>query len=205
MTPEQFARWQDFATRMAKACFKQKRRPSARDIQDMVAGFFTDCRTGACGIDPDCWCSILNWDNCDPYPEGHEYAGPSHFGRGKAHPPYICDLMANYEESWMEDYWHDMESAKWERRRDQWCDPPRCCIRAGLDLAVAPSAGVLGFTAGDIRRMYPEGVPDWIARQWDEAEKIGVKAVVPGVGFVPEVCGKSERFEDMPDDASVWL
>jgi len=29
-------------------------------------------------------------------------------------------------------------------------------------MAVSPSAGVLGFTAGELRKMYPEGVPDWV-------------------------------------------
>ena len=43
-----------------------------------------------------------------------------------------------------------------------------CCIRAGFDIAVNQSGGVLGFTAGDLRRMYNEDVPDWITNQdWD--------------------------------------
>ena len=45
---------------------------------------------------------------------------------------------------------------------DQWGGPVRCCVRAGLDMASSPSTGVVGFTAGDIRRMYPEGVPSWV-------------------------------------------
>jgi hypothetical protein len=57
-----------------------------------------------------------------------------------------------------------------------------CCIRAGFDMAVKQSGGVLGFTAGDVRRMYNGAVPDWIAGQdWD----------------MP--------FERIPDDAPVWL
>ena len=50
----------------------------------------------------------------------------------------------------------------YEQWDDQWGGPVCCCIRAGLDFASAPSAGVLGFTAGDLRRMYPEGVPEWV-------------------------------------------
>ena len=205
MTEDQFTRWKDFAFRMARTCFRRRRNPGPRDITGMVEEFFADCKTGAYGIDPECWCSILDWDNCDAYPEGHKFAGTTNFGHRRDHPPYLCDLMDSYEESWMEDYWKGQDTVSWERRRDRWCDPPRCCVRAGFDLAVSPSAGVLGFTAGDIRRMYPEGVPEWIARQWDDAETIGVKAVVPGVGFVPEVVGKSERFEEMADTAGVWL
>jgi hypothetical protein len=48
-------------------------------------------------------------------------------------------------------------------------------------------------------------VPDWIARQWDHAETIGVEAVVPGVGFIPEVVGPSEKFEELLDTAALWL
>lgn len=50
---------------------------------------------------------------------------------------------------------------------EQWGGPVRCCIRAGMDLASSPSAGVVGFTACDLRRMYPEGIPDWINQFFD--------------------------------------
>jgi hypothetical protein len=36
------------------------------------------------------------------------------------------------------------------------------CIRAGFDVAVAPSAGVLGFTVGDLRAIFPRGLPQWV-------------------------------------------
>lgn len=48
-----------------------------------------------------------------------------------------------------------------------WPDPVHCCVRAGLDVASEPNLGVIGFTVGHVRDMYPEGVPDWIAnRDW---------------------------------------
>lgn len=56
----------------------------------------------------------------------------------------------------------NIEHAIYEQWDEQWGGPVRCCIRAGLDFASAPSAGVLGFTAGDLRRMYPRGVPKWV-------------------------------------------
>lgn len=55
-----------------------------------------------------------------------------------------------------------IEDFYYEQWGDQWGGPIHCCIRAGLDFAAGPSAGVLGFTAGDVRRMFPEGVPDWV-------------------------------------------
>ena len=43
-----------------------------------------------------------------------------------------------------------------------------CCIRAGFDMAVKQSGGVIGFTAGDVRRMYGGSVPAWISDlDWD--------------------------------------
>ncbi len=69
--------------------------------------------------------------------------------------------------------------------------PVACCIRAGFDYAVKPSMRVLDFTAGDLRRMYPEGVPHWVKNgDWETA---GVKGVIPGVGFVPEPRGTDTR------------
>ena len=41
-----------------------------------------------------------------------------------------------------------------------------CCIRAGFDMAVKQSGGVLGFTAGDVRRMWDGEVPDWVKEDW---------------------------------------
>jgi hypothetical protein len=46
MTSEQFERWKDFATRMARTCFKGHRRPSTRQIVEMAAEFFADIETG---------------------------------------------------------------------------------------------------------------------------------------------------------------
>ncbi len=36
------------------------------------------------------------------------------------------------------------------------------CVRAGFDLAVAPSGGVLGFTVGDLRIAVGPDLPDWV-------------------------------------------
>ena len=63
--------------------------------------------------------------------------------------------------------------------------------------------GVLGFTAGDIRRMYPEGVPDWVAH--GEWETIDVKGVIPGIGFVPEPKGDWHSFDSIADEAEIWI
>lgn len=41
------------------------------------------------------------------------------------------------------------------------------CVRAGFDLAVNPSAGVLGFTVGNLREAFGGLLPDWVAGWFD--------------------------------------
>ncbi len=56
-----------------------------------------------------------------------------------------------------------------------------CCIRAGFDVAVKPSGGVVGFTAGDIRQMWDGEVPNWVKEFWEDP------------------------FDEIPDEEDVWL
>jgi len=82
----------------------------------------------------------------------------------------------------------------YEQWDEQWGSAVRCCIRAGLDMASAASAGVIGFTAGDIRKMYPEGVPEWL---FPPGEKLVYAMTNPVV--------ENGTFADLPDEAGVWL
>jgi len=101
-------------------------------------------------------------------------------------PVYVCDRMGEYIE---DNGFYDVEGAildsledqglqspELEDRRDalidrwedRWWGPVQCCVRAGLDVASEPSGGVVGFTVGDLRRMYPEGFPTWLTEiDWD--------------------------------------
>jgi hypothetical protein len=98
--------------------------------------------------------------------------------------------------------WDEADALRAEVRQ-LYLSPVACCVRAGFDCAVKRSMGVLGFTAGDLRRMYPEGVPDWVTN--GEWETIGVKGVIPGVGFVPEPKGDWHAFDSIADEAEIWL
>jgi len=55
-----------------------------------------------------------------------------------------------------------------DQREHRFINQVSCCIRAGLDVALTPSAGVLGWTVGDLRRMYPLGLPAWVASYFVE-------------------------------------
>ncbi len=86
----------------------------------------------------------------------------------------------------------DIRERFYEQWDEQWGGPVRCCVRAGLDCASAPSAGVVGFTAGDVRDMYPEGVPDWVFRP-DEPLHYWLSGKVNGT------------FAELPDSMGVVL
>lgn len=170
MNKEQFNRWQDFSLRMARTCYHTSRRPSGAWIVERVE-FVFDC------IDDDERELIVSWDGnsddsmplTDHMKEMFDDSGP--MGR--------CDSL-------------EQEELAWEQFDNQWSGPIHCCVRAGLDMAVAPSAGVLGFTAGDLRNMYPEGVPDWVT--------------LPGENWRYWLSDEENcTFAEMPDEAVLCL
>ena len=111
---------------------------------------------------------------------------PECHGRGVHHDFFRCGLMCDMMSEWEYDYlpgnWtgpkrlieqmerayqrrdDDREDELREQLEDRWGTPVRCCVRAALDTAVAPSAGVLGFSKADIQDMYSDldDVPDWV-------------------------------------------
>ncbi|WP_125901022.1 hypothetical protein [Methylobacterium indicum] len=76
-------------------------------------------------------------------------------------PSYVGDKV----EGVLNAHYHEREfpSGRIEPRGNKFHNQVSCCIRAGLDMAAEPSAGVVGFTVGDLRRMYPLGLPAWVA------------------------------------------
>jgi len=102
-------------------------------------------------------------------------------------------MCSEHSESWNPYYWDDLTNEQHKKRDEQFCGPVTCCIRAGLDMASAPSGGVIGFTAGDIRRMYPEGVPDWITGGKDCRWSYWLKDELNGT------------FAEMPESAALVL
>ncbi len=70
----------------------------------------------------------------------------------------------------------------WSRREERYTgrlyEQITSCIRAGFDVAVKQSGGVLGFSVGDVRRMFGGEAPAWIT---------------------------SDNFANKPDDTPIWL
>lgn len=190
MTNDQYERWKDFARRMVVIVRNARHRsPSRAHVLEYIE-FFFECR-----MDPDDeWRRVVNWDNTERTDGGHW-------------PMPVCDHVRDIAEYHVPTYWALDDGPAYENAIDRWVNPPACCIRAALDLAVAPSAGVYGFNVGDIRKMYPEGVPDWIKQvigSYDQA--ISVEAIVPGIGFIPKYESVSPvAFDELPADADLVL
>lgn len=148
MTPEQFERWQDFGSRMARHGWPHATEARKVQIAMAVEDFISRYREVAGEID--------NWDG----------GGPGSI--------YLCDDL----KTWLWDnyaYREDGEQTRFEVQVS-------CCVRAGFDRAVYPSAGVVGFDVGMLRRMYDGEIPAWVIE-----------------GYEPPITA------DTPDDTGVWL
>ena len=79
-------------------------------------------------------------------------------------PDYVCDRMND----WLYDnghlHYHHLTN---NEKGNKFSNQVSSCVRAGFDLAVAPSAGVIGFNVGDLRRACSGRIPNWV-RQWFE-------------------------------------
>lgn len=152
MTEIEYARWKDFALRMARTCFNNYRRPNRLWIIEQVESWF-----GCLDYDQS-WQDYNSWDQDSPCLCSHVdefYDGLCCFG-------HLCRACRDYDPN-TECRCIEIEMLAYEQFHEQWLGPVRCCLRAGIDMVCEPSAGVIGFTAGDIRRMYEdEGVPEWL-------------------------------------------
>lgn len=69
---------------------------------------------------------------------------------------HVCDYVREFFD--MHDHYD-----QYGERHGRYSDQLQCCIRAGLDVAAEPSAGVIGFSVGDVRRMFDGVLPLWVA------------------------------------------
>lgn len=166
MTPEQFDRWNDFAVRMARHAFPDATPARRIKIEASIDGFFSWRERDSAET-----AAIHDWDNCPPY----EMNGRTYYN------PCVGDQVRSH----LSDHEHHRYNDRTGHEKEcgnRFANQVSCCIRAGLDRASAPSGGVVGFTVGDLRRMYPEGLPGWVID-----------------GYQPPITAET------PDDAGVWL
>lgn len=193
MTREQYERWKDFSRRMVAVAVSHRKRVPSRAMVLESIDFFFDCR-----MEPDVWQRVRDWDHTEPT-EKERSQWPRCAMSVSSH---IDDL----EEEFIPGYWSLDTDRQFELARERWVDPVHRCIRAGLDVAVAPSAGVAGFTAGDIRAMYPEGVPEWVSSFFKPGLVHDLAPTTISGIYLPVNERFDERpFHDLPDSEPVWL
>lgn len=140
MNEQQYERWKEFSLKMAAHYPHVTFRRQAR-IAEYVERWF------AC-VPFEEAAHIHDWDSSD---KGWLCASD--------HYSEWSDGLPGY---WLSSLQRKMDNEQEWRFENQVC----CCIRAGLDMAAAPSAGVMGFTVGDLRAMYEGTIPDWITGQY---------------------------------------
>lgn len=148
MTRQQFRRMTIFALRMVRVAVGTRARRSLRDHVEEVLTRLNDPAS-------DChWQDLEAWDQRPPNRTGFQSMS-------------LCDWMLEYGMD------HGLErevhkrSGQWDMVQTTVGRGLCCCIRAAFDIAVAQSAGVLGFTAGDLRRMWKgRPLPRWVTSEF---------------------------------------
>jgi hypothetical protein len=92
----------------------------------------------------------------------------------------LCDCFDDYFDRYLRHIWRDDDG--WYKDNPRYfANHLHIAIRAGIDIVTEQPGGVLGFTVGDLRRMFNGGIPEWIACQ-----------------FIGDLAGAS-------GDAGIWL
>lgn len=147
MTQEQFERWRQFTLGMSLRGFASMTDARRNRLHEEIETWFS-------AIDDD-YAHIISWDHSEPFTDERTYAY------------YVCDYVSEFFDRFQQDEDYACDHQKFY-------DQIECCLRAGLDVAATPSAGVLGFSVGDVTRIFEGNVPDWFSSQfkgWDETNK----------------------------------
>lgn len=183
MTHDEAGNWAQFAMRMAWESNRwrthRRRARVVKEVHDLIGLFLHNYDLDLVG----------DWDGNQVNGQGGRWG--ERYGRPHLEIAYPCDEF----DRMMEDrgYVHFRETRRGgsEELHTDFASSIICCIRAGFDVAVSPSGGVIGerFTAGMIRRMFPEGIPAYVDDYFH------------GPGTKPD----APRFETLPDSMMVWL
>lgn len=138
MTEQQYARWMRLAVGLARSGHPHITRARRLKLVKSVA-------------------DAVDWIACNGIEDIEDWDG----SKGKV---YVCDRMSD----WLYDNGHShYHRVTDEEKGNKFANQVSCCVRAGFDLAVAPSAGVVGFDVGDLRRACGGRIPKWISRFFD--------------------------------------
>lgn len=156
MTKRQFKRMTVFSMRMVRVATSPRWQPKLREL---VLNFLDRIDGNAD------WQHMKDWDHSESYDyvDTHKWACgtvTSHRRQGTHHS--LCDEVARF--IWdMEDEGILPRLPEGSDRESGMAVKLNCCIRSGCDVAVSPSAGVVGWTVGDIKAMWRKRpVPKWV-------------------------------------------
>ncbi len=141
MTQLQFDRWRAFSKGIVAAYHATDARRK-RLIEEMDS-FFADIEEAGW------WKGMLSWDESERPGEA----------------PYAGDLFYEFFDE------YSCWSEKHPDREGKFHSQLSAAIRAGIDVAAEPSAGVIGFTVGDVKAAFGGEIPDWFRELYPGIEK----------------------------------
>jgi hypothetical protein len=157
----QINRANSFIKRLLRVCYQHRTAARRSRLLEEATGFFyyNDCK------------SYESWDQknfiCDYFSE--------RFDEQHNHYSY------HYKGRQREEYIHE--------HKNRFLDDLSCIVRLAINL-VCPEQdviGVVGFTPGELRQMYPRGIPAWLNKEYGTKED----------GY--------QKLSEMPDDAVLWI
>jgi hypothetical protein len=153
MTLKQFRRMKVFALRMIKIMPKHHRKALKDHVPNILSHM--DCENFSLH-----YSQIIDWDHSVDWTKEEEAADPSrrHYSKNRL----MCD--------WVGTEYGEYDSTLTRERENSDGDYAtslrgslQCVIRAALDVGASPSAGVVGYTVGDLRKMWaPRPIPKWV-------------------------------------------
>ena len=133
MKEQQLKRWKKLSIGLAKHGWPEMTRARRKKVADEVAAFIEYMSEFHLLKD------ISDWD-------------------GNAGSVYVGDEMKEY----LDDHYHYNSRTDCEKG-NKFANQVSSCIRAGFDVAVEPSLGVLGFTVGNLKAIFKNRIPSWAA------------------------------------------
>lgn len=182
MTPVAADNWRQFAERMAWESHRwrthARRQLVVETVRDLIKCFIADW-----GLE-----MIGGWDGQQVSGRGGKMT--ERYGRPHLEIAYPGDDFESMLDDRGFQKWRETDQRGSEHIETDFESAVMCCIRAGFDVAIAPSAGVIGsrYTVGMIRRMFPEGLPGYVRAYLD-----------------PPDSADQPRFDDLPAGMRVWL
>lgn len=153
MTPFQADNWRQFAELMAAETHRWRTEPRCQRVVREVR-YLIDCFIDSWGLD-----MIGSWDGNQVNGRGGRMV--ERYGRPNLEIAYPCDDFDSMLHDRQLSHWDERNSCE---RQTDFASAVMCCIRAGFDVAVHPSGGVVGarYTVGMLRRMFPAGLPRYV-------------------------------------------